>query len=795
MSVILETSAGDIVIDLEVDRCPRACTNFIKLCKMKYYNFSLFYKVQKNFLAQAGDPTGTGSGGESVWGLVHGQKRRYFVPEFHPKLKHDVKGRVSFACVPDAAGNPLAGSQFFITLGENLDYLNGKAAVFGQVAEGFDVLDKLSAAIVDEEERPMVDIRIKHTIALDDPFDDVEGMVVPPRSPDPTPEMLRGARLREEDLIKPDMSAEELEKEQRRQEAEARALTLEMVGDLPFAEIKPPENILFVCKLNPVTRDEDLELIFSRFGTIRSCEIIRDKKTNDSLQYAFIEFENREDCEEAYFKMDNVLIDDRRIHVDFSQSVSKLHKEWMVGRRKALGFGGNAELEKRSKYRDERAEADSYELVFEAGDRTLEEEKPAIMADDEDHVRAPPSDSADEDREDRMEQDEGDDGDGGASGAGSGPDERDAAANGDYRRRDRERTEGGRHASSRVRTPYERPHADGRHDDRDDDDAKPANKYSAPRPKDRVSDKECRIYVGNLAYECGWQDLKDFMRQAGDVVFADVLTNAMGRSKGCGVVEFATPEEAKKAIETLNDKQLMGRPVFIREDRESDARFGMGSGGGAPRGGGRGGYGGGGGWGGPRDDRDVAGRQLFLGNVSYFRVDGGELDPPFLLQLPYVVAWQDIKDLFREAGSVIRADVHETPDRRPKGTGIVLFEREEDARKAISMFDGYDWHGRRIEVREDRFPGMPAGPPRGFPPPRYPREFYGPPRDGPRDYYGRGYYGDGYGWGYPPYDPYYDYYAADYYGPPPGYGRGHEAYGPPPPVDPSYNSNRVVYER
>lgn len=61
----------------------------------------------------------------------------------------------------------------------------------------------------------------------------------------------------------------------------------------------------------------------------RSCEIIRDKKTGDSLQYAFIEFENREDCEEAYFKMDNVLVDDRRIHIDFSQSVSKLHKEWL----------------------------------------------------------------------------------------------------------------------------------------------------------------------------------------------------------------------------------------------------------------------------------------------------------------------------------------------------------------------------------------------------------------------------------------------------------------------------------
>jgi peptidyl-prolyl cis-trans isomerase-like 4 len=59
-----------------------------------------------------------------------------------------------------------------------------------------------------------------------------------------------------------------LEKRTREKEAEARALTLEMIGDLPFSEIKPPENVLFVCKLNQVTRDEDLELIFSRFGKI-----------------------------------------------------------------------------------------------------------------------------------------------------------------------------------------------------------------------------------------------------------------------------------------------------------------------------------------------------------------------------------------------------------------------------------------------------------------------------------------------------------------------------------------------
>ena len=119
-------------------------------------------------------------------------------------------------------------------------------------------------------------------------------------------------------------TAEEVAEMIREKEAKERALVLEMIGDIPDADIKPPENVLFVCKLNPVTREEDLEVIFSRFGPISSCEVIRDQKSGDSLQYAFIEFEREEDCEKAYFKMDNVLIDDRRIHVDFSQSVSTI---------------------------------------------------------------------------------------------------------------------------------------------------------------------------------------------------------------------------------------------------------------------------------------------------------------------------------------------------------------------------------------------------------------------------------------------------------------------------------------
>ena len=171
--------------------------------------------------------------------------------------------------------------------------------------------------------------RIMHTVILDDPFEDFKALEEMNRceSPEPIDDRLDSGRIRiDEDVDELDgLTPEELEEYTKSREARTRTKLLEIIGDIPDADVKPPENVLFVCKLNQVTTDDDLELIFSRFGKINSCEVIRDKKSGDSLCYAFIEFDREEDCETAYFKMDNVLIDDRRIHVDFSQSVSKVN--------------------------------------------------------------------------------------------------------------------------------------------------------------------------------------------------------------------------------------------------------------------------------------------------------------------------------------------------------------------------------------------------------------------------------------------------------------------------------------
>jgi len=189
--------------------------------------------------------------------------------------------------------------------------------------------------------------------------------------------------------------------------------------------------------------------------------------------------------------------------------------------------------------------------------------------------------------------------------------------------------------------------------------------------------QDCRVYVGNLSWDVSWQDLKDHMRSAGDVSFAEVMQEPGGRSKGCGVVEFKSSEEAKEAIDSLNDTELKGRMIFVREDRETG-----GGGGGGGRGGNFGGGGGGGHYGGGSNSTSV-----YVGNLAY------------------ETSWQDLKDHMRQAGNVDQANVLQSDDGRSKGCGIVIYQNARDASRAIRELQNSVLHGRPIFVREDREQG------------------------------------------------------------------------------------------
>ena len=124
-TAIISTDKGDIVLDLFADKTPRTVNNFVFLARAGFYDDTIFHRVIADFMAQGGDPTGTGSGGPGY----------RFADEFHPSLKHNKPGIFSMA----NAGPGTNGSQFFITHVPT-PWLDGKHTVFGQAIQGMDVL-------------------------------------------------------------------------------------------------------------------------------------------------------------------------------------------------------------------------------------------------------------------------------------------------------------------------------------------------------------------------------------------------------------------------------------------------------------------------------------------------------------------------------------------------------------------------------------------------------------------------------------------------------------------------------
>ena len=144
----IKTDKGDIRLTLESRKAPKTVNNFVFLARQGFYDGVIFHRVLADFMAQAGDPTGTGTGGP-------GYK---FADEFHPDLRHDGPGVLSMA----NAGAGTNGSQFFITHVAT-PWLDDKHSVFGRVSGGLDVL--LSIPVRDPSKRDSPAVRI-HTIEI-----------------------------------------------------------------------------------------------------------------------------------------------------------------------------------------------------------------------------------------------------------------------------------------------------------------------------------------------------------------------------------------------------------------------------------------------------------------------------------------------------------------------------------------------------------------------------------------------------------------------------------------------------
>ncbi|RIA97359.1 hypothetical protein C1645_707212 [Glomus cerebriforme] len=252
-----------------------------------------------------------------------------------------------------------------------------------------------------------------------------------------------------------------------------------------------------------------------------------------------------------------------------------------------------------------------------------------------------------------------------------------------------------------------------------------------------------QLFVGNLPYVVGWQDLKDLFRKAGSVQRANIILSRDGRSKGHGIVLYATVADAQKAISEFDGYEWHGRKLEVREDRsamdfppppprtegvnninqnEENDKITSTNGLTVSA---------------NSNDINVTSSSTTTSPVDYSITNNEILNVNgttningttngvttyseehtvnnsnntsstlqrqlFVGNLPFRVRWQDLKDLFREAGTVIRADVAMGYDNRSKGHGTVLFATLEEAKNAIAMFNQKNWQGRILEVREDR---------------------------------------------------------------------------------------------
>lgn len=188
------------------------------------------------------------------------------------------------------------------------------------------------------------------------------------------------------------------------------------------------------------------------------------------------------------------------------------------------------------------------------------------------------------------------------------------------------------------------------------------NPYTTKVPKKFLLGRV--IYVGNLSWHTSWQDLKDHFKPVGNILRADVMMEEDGRSKGCGLVEFSTIEEAKEAIDTMNGTTLENRMITVREDKETSLEA----------------------------DAASAPRRLFVGNLHYH------------------TRWMDLKDLFQKVGDVVRADVaEESGSGRSKGFGVVEMATVEDAERAMQILQENELHGRKIYIKPDDEKAAPYG--------------------------------------------------------------------------------------
>lgn len=146
--VVLETNLGVVEITLMPEIAPKTCENFLGLVNKQFYDGLIFHRIIKNFMIQGGDPSGTGTGGQSIWG-------RPFNDECSANVKFDKPGLLAMA----NRGPNTNGSQFFITTVAT-PHLNMRHTIFGQVTAGYDIVKKMESVKTGLNDKPIDPVRL-----------------------------------------------------------------------------------------------------------------------------------------------------------------------------------------------------------------------------------------------------------------------------------------------------------------------------------------------------------------------------------------------------------------------------------------------------------------------------------------------------------------------------------------------------------------------------------------------------------------------------------------------------------
>jgi len=165
-----------------------------------------------------------------------------------------------------------------------------------------------------------------------------------------------------------------------------------------------------------------------------------------------------------------------------------------------------------------------------------------------------------------------------------------------------------------------------------------------------------RVFVGNIPYSVSKSELREHMERAGEVVRVDLFLDEMGYSRGCGIVEYSSYLEAKRAVSIINQSRLMGRVITVKEDETYPS---------------------------PRQKQPSPRSSQTQITVS---------------NIPPSVTWQQLKDVCRELGNVLRADILVDKYGKSTGEGVVIYETLEEAMEAFRLLNGAIFNDRVVRI-------------------------------------------------------------------------------------------------